>query len=262
MKRRAILLLFAMAATLVLSSTVALAINTINCKPNQGCTGTNNDDRLIGTSGPDSMQALRGDDVLKGLEGDDNAMRGDQGNDRLLGGPGEDQIGGGPGKDVLKGGADFDTYFFQENNWGREAIVDTPIVDTSIDTAHWVRFDFVTANLTIDLNSGPGPEVKNAPKTNTLNWEDDLIDGVIDGGGDDTITGREVGDNIQTFGGSDDTDTVFGGGGADFLYTGDNDGDDVIDCGEGDGVTDTVSKNSGDTLLGTSCNGDTIINVP
>jgi hypothetical protein len=66
---------------------LALAINTINCKINQACIGTNNDDRLIGTGDPDSMDALKGNDVLKGVEGDDNAMRGDQGNDRLLGGP-------------------------------------------------------------------------------------------------------------------------------------------------------------------------------
>jgi hypothetical protein len=86
---------------------------------------------------------------------------------------------------------------------------------------------------------------ENATKTNTLNWEDDLIDGVIDGGGDDTITGREVADNIQTFGGSDDKDTVFARGGDDYVYTLDNDDLDVIDCG--DGMNDQYVKDAGDT---------------
>jgi hypothetical protein len=121
-------------------------------------------------------------------------------------------------------------------------------VDTSIDTAHWVRFDFVTSNLTINLNSRAGaPEVKNAAKTSTLNWSDDLIDGVIDGGGDDTITGRAVGDNIQVFGGRNDKDIINSRGGDDFLYTSDDDDEDVIDCG--DGANDELTKDGGDTAV-------------
>jgi Ca2+-binding RTX toxin-like protein len=246
MRRRAVLLLAVMAATLVMASGAAFAVTIINCPSFSGtndCIGTNNNDRLIGTSDPDNMSALKGDDVLKGLEGDDNAMRGDQGNDRLLGGPGEDHIGGGTGKDVLKGGADFDTYFFQENNWGKETIVDTPIVDTDINTGHRVRFDGVRDNLTINLNSRAGaPEVKNESKTNTLNWSDDLIDVVSnDGMGDDTIIGRDVADNIQPSAGG--TDFVNARGGNDFIYTIDGVADD-IDCGDGN---DTLRKDASDT---------------
>jgi Ca2+-binding RTX toxin-like protein len=264
MKRRAILLLVAMGAALVVASGAALAA-VINCPSISGtndCLGTDNDDRLIGTSDPDNMQGFKGNDLLKGRGGNDNAMRGDQGSDRLLGGPGDDHLGGGTGNDELRGGADFDTYFFQENNWGKETIVDTPIADASIDTTQWVRFDFTTNNLTINLNSRAGaPEVRNETGTSTLDWENNLIDGVIDGGGDDTIRGRAVGDNIQVFGGRNDKDTILAGRGADNLYTADEDNDDVIDCGDGDGAVDMVTKDSGDTLLGTSCNGDTIINV-
>jgi hypothetical protein len=248
MRRSVVVGVGAVMVMVLAASGVALA-KEVQCKLNVGCVGTNNDDRLIGTSGPDNMSALKGDDVLKGLEGDDNAMRGGRGNDRLFGGPGEDHLGGGTGTDVLKGGANFDAYFFEENNWGKEFISDTPIVDTNLDTAHEVRFDFVTNDLTIRMTSRPGPEVKNATTGSTLNWEDNLIDRVIDGGGDDTVKGREDADNIQVFGGKNDKDTVFAGGGDDFIFTIDGDGLDVIDCGSGS--NDSLRKDPGD--MQTNC---------
>ena len=238
-----------MATTLVVASGVALAAR-ITCPTIGGtdsCIGTNDDDRLIGTSGPDNMQARRGDDVLRGRGGDDNAMRGDQGNDRLYGGSGADQLGGGTGKDVLEGGDGFDVYFFQENNWGKETIVDAPILDTNIDTAHWVRFDFVTEDLIIDMNSRAEPEVRprNGTLTSTLDWENDLVDGVIDGKGDDAIIGRLVADNIQPFAGG--SDSINARSGDDFIYTADNTVDE-IECGEGN---DTITKDVEDTA--TNC---------
>jgi len=243
------MLLITVAAVLTLvASGVALAAK-ISC-PNAGgnsCTGTKNDDRLIGSSGDDNMSARGGDDLLKGRGGDDNAMRGDSGRDRIYGGPGEDHLGGGTGKDMLDGGDGFDTYFFQENNWGREKIVDTPIVDTDINTAHWVRFDFVTYDLIIDLNSRAEPEVRprNGTLTNTLDWENDLIDGAFDGEGDDVIIGRLVADNFQLFNGG--ADSVNARGGDDFIYAAD-DTVDEIECGEGN---DQVRKDAED--VATNC---------
>jgi RTX calcium-binding nonapeptide repeat (4 copies) len=247
--RRTILSLMALVALVLVVVGGTASAKVVQCKPNVGCVGTNNDDRLIGTSGSDNMSALKGADVLKGLEGDDNAMRGHQGNDRLLGGPGEDHLGGGTGKDVLKGGAGFDDYFFFENNWGKEFIDDTPIVDTDINTGHLVQFNLVTNNLTINMTSGPGPEVKNETTGSILNWEDNLIDIVTTGKGDDTVTGREVGDNIQVPGPPGDQDTINAGGGDDFVYTVDGDGQDVIDCGSGS--NDEVRKDAAD--MQTNC---------
>lgn len=237
-----------LAALTLAASGVALAA-TITC-PNAGgntCTGTNNNDRLTGSSGPDNMSALGGDDVLLGGEGDDNAMRGGSGRDRLYGGPGKDQLGGGTGNDVLQGGDDFDTYFFQENNWGRETIVDMPIVDTDINTAHWVRFDRVTEDLIIDLNSRAEPEVrmKDGTPASTLDWENDLVDGVIDGKGDDIIIGRLTDDNIQPFAGG--ADRINARSGDDFIYAAD-DTVDSIECGDG---FDTIRKDAEDTA--TNC---------
>jgi serralysin len=249
--RRTLLSLMALVALILVVVSGTASAKDVQCQPNVFCQGTNNDDRLIGTSGPDNMSALKGDDVLKGLEGDDNAMRGAQGSDRLVGGPGEDNLGGGTGKDVLKGGADFDAYFFFENNWGKEFISDTPIVDTNINTGHEVQFNSVTNDLNIHMTSGQGPEVKNATTGSTLNWEDNLIDIVVTGQGDDTVTGREDADNIQVPGhqivGTVDQDTIFAGGGDDFVFALDGDGDDVIACGSGS--NDEVRMDAGDVQI-------------
>ena len=155
MKLRAILFLTTVAAVLALGGFPALAV-TKRCEPDRSCIGTSKDDRLIGSAGNDNMQGGRGDAQLLGRAGDDNAMRGDGGNDTLRGGPGRDHLGGGPGTDVLEGGPDFDFYFF-EQGWGKEEIVDTPVLDTDINTGHQVRFDGVTDDLTIRLTSSAGP---------------------------------------------------------------------------------------------------------
>ncbi len=246
--RRTALLVTAAVVLLLGASGVALAAR-ISC-PNAGgdsCTGTRNDDRLLGSSGPDNMLARGGDDVLKGRDGDDNAMRGEAGRDSLYGGPGADQLGGGEGRDALSGGAGFDTYFFQENNWGRETITDAPIVDTDINTAHEVRFDPVTTDLIIDMNSRAEPEVRRRDGSpgSTLNWENDLIDRVIDGEGDDIIIGRLTPDNIQPFAGG--SDEINARSGDDFIYTVDETAD-TIECGDGE---DTIRKDLEDTA--TNC---------
>lgn len=241
-----LLIVVAMALTLAASG-VAQA-SGVTC-PDLGatdCVGTNRNDSLLGSAGPDNMSARGGDDVLRGRDGDDNAMRGEGGRDRLYGGPGADQLGGGTGRDVLEGGDGFDTYFF-ENHWGKETIVDAPIVDADLNTGHWVRFDSVTVDLIIDLNSGAEPEVRKRDGTpgSTLNWENALVDGVIDGEGDDVIIGRLVADNIQPLAGG--SDSVNARSGDDFIYTADDTAD-TIECGEGN---DTITKDAEDTA--TNC---------
>jgi RTX calcium-binding nonapeptide repeat (4 copies) len=246
-KMRPIVQILTVAVVLTLvTSGVALAarITCPNVSGTNECIGTKNNDRLLGSSRADNMSAGKGDDVLRGREGDDNAMRGNAGRDRLYGGPGHDQLGGGTGKDVLEGGGGFDTYFFFENNWGKETIVDTPIVDADINTGHSVRFDGVTNDLIIDLNSRAehGVRMRNGTLTNTLDWDNDLIDIVTnDGKGDDIIIGRLVADNIQPSAGG--TDSINARSGDDFIYTVDGVKDD-IECGDGD---DTVRKDTEDT---------------
>jgi len=74
--RRTILLVAAMALTLLVASGVALAVNK------------------IGTDGPDTLRGTNKADNLIGLGG----------NDRIFGLAGKDNMLGGPGKDLVVGG--------------------------------------------------------------------------------------------------------------------------------------------------------------
>jgi Ca2+-binding RTX toxin-like protein len=251
MSRRTILSIVALVALVLVVVGGTASAKAVRCKRKVDCVGTNNNDRLIGTSGPDNMRALKGADLLKGLEGNDT-MRGNQGTDSLLGGPGEDSLDGGPATDVLGGGEDFDRYLFDENTWGKEFISDTPIVDTDNDTGHAVQFNRVINGLFINMQSGPGPEVKNETTGSTLDWEDNLIDRVVTGEGDDVVTGRAAADTIVDPGTGPGTlgdhDTIFAGDGDDFVFTLDGDGLDNVACGGG--TNDLLLKDAGDMQTG------------
>ncbi|MDQ5828189.1 MAG: hypothetical protein M3441_29125, partial [Chloroflexota bacterium] len=82
--RRAILVLTVMAATLVVASGLAWAVNKV---------GTNGPDTLRGTNGADNLLGRGGNDVLYGLGGRDNLL-GEEGKDWVLGGNEEEPLGG------------------------------------------------------------------------------------------------------------------------------------------------------------------------
>ncbi len=112
--RRVILLLALMAATLVLASGLALAVNKVGTDGPDTLRGTDEDDNLLGRSGNDVLFGLGGDDNLLGGEGKDWVLGGNerrpQGGDKnLVGGPGNDGVLGGLGSDNLAGssGNDF-----------------------------------------------------------------------------------------------------------------------------------------------------------
>src|SRR3712207_5404374 len=110
--RRVILLLAVMAATLVLASGVALAVNKV---------GTGGPDTLRGTNGDDNLVGLGGNDVLFGLGGSDNLL-GEEGNDWVLGGNerrpggGDKNLVGGPGNDGIIPGVGSDNAVGEEGN--------------------------------------------------------------------------------------------------------------------------------------------------
>ena len=87
--RRAVVILTAIVATLVLASGVALAATRF---------GTEGDDRLRGTPGVDRLVGYGGDDTIHGLPGDDYPSLGG-----LFGGEGNDFIHYGPVKDRVYG---------------------------------------------------------------------------------------------------------------------------------------------------------------
>ena len=233
--RRVILLLVAGAFLLTLAGGVALAKN-IKCpnRDNNLCVGTNQNDTMTGT---------RRADTIKARGGFDTVMAG-RGTDKVFGQGYADSLNGGPGNDVLYGGDGGDFYHFAQG-WGKDRIIDTPIIDNDLDSGHMVDFRLVTDGLTINMTSGTGPEVKNASETNTVNWDNDLIDAVFDGQGNDTIFGRDVGDNIQALAGG--IDVVGAGGGDDLVFAKDGVGGDMIDCGAG--TNDVVIRDAGDTAI-------------
>jgi Ca2+-binding RTX toxin-like protein len=100
--RRVILLLVMIAAMVVVSSGVALAVNKV---------GTNGPDTLRGTNGADNLLGKGGNDVLYSLAGRDTLLGG-EGKDWLLGGNEQRPLGGvktlvgGPGNDAIATGLD------------------------------------------------------------------------------------------------------------------------------------------------------------
>jgi Ca2+-binding RTX toxin-like protein len=108
--RRVVLLLALMAATLVVASGVALAVNKIGGPgPNtiKGTKGADNllgrggNDILFGRGGRDNLLGGRGKDVVFGGIGGDHNLVGGQGNDGIIAGQGSDNALGGGGNDLL-----------------------------------------------------------------------------------------------------------------------------------------------------------------
>src|SRR5215212_4192238 len=126
--RRVILLLTMLAATLVVASGVALAVNKIGTNGPDTLKGTNAADKLLGKGANDVLFSLAGRDALLGEEGkdwvlggkDSDNLTGNSGNDLVNGDFGPDKIVGGEGKDYLidgerRGGAT-DTLIGGEGN--------------------------------------------------------------------------------------------------------------------------------------------------
>src|SRR5918997_2485749 len=106
--RRVVFLLVVMAATLVVASGVALAVNKIGTNGPDTLRGTNGDDNLLGKGGNDVLYSLNGRDNLLGGPGKDCLLctvqyRSFAGDKNLLGGPGNDLIWTGKGSDDVVG---------------------------------------------------------------------------------------------------------------------------------------------------------------
>jgi Ca2+-binding RTX toxin-like protein len=123
--RRVILLLTMMAATLVVASGVALAVNKIGTNGPDTLKGTNAADTLIGKGANDVLFSLAGRDTLLGEEGKDWVLGGNDqrpfgGDKNLLGGPGNDGVLGGEDSDNLTGNSGND---FADGGPGSDKIV-------------------------------------------------------------------------------------------------------------------------------------------
>ncbi len=128
--RRAILLMTAMALTLLVASGVALAVTKIGTDGPDHLRGTNGDDNLLGKGGNDILNARAGEDNLVGGRGKDVVVGGRSccdlgdfsgGDKNLLGGPGNDAVIGGLGSDNVVG------------NDGNDLVTDGPDREFSTD---------------------------------------------------------------------------------------------------------------------------------
>lgn len=127
---RAVLLLTAIVAALMLSSGAALAV-TKTCETRVDCFGTSDPDTLKGTDdGNDFIYGRGGADTIKGF-GEEAALDylyGQGGPDKISDGSGPDALIGGAGNDELSGGVDFDYYF--GSGWGDDSISDGAALPT------------------------------------------------------------------------------------------------------------------------------------
>jgi Ca2+-binding RTX toxin-like protein len=258
MRRRAILLLVAMGAVLVLSSGVALALNTIRCQLPEDyyCYGTSGDDRMLGNDDGQYMAGYGGSDVLRGFEGED-VLHGGEDDDRMFGGEDGDWISPGPGDDAVRGGEGADYYEFvdypEEDGWGHDTLTETPTGDDD-----YLVF-YSNGGLTIDLDSSEERhEVTDTDGTSTVDWPDDVIDATHGSRGDDTIRGNAAANRILAVNFRHDpafdsmspqgSDEVFAEGGDDEVWVRDYEPDhygyfdpdevskayrDRVDCGAG-----------------------------
>jgi Ca2+-binding RTX toxin-like protein len=98
MRRRAVLLLVAMGAALVVVGGVAYALTFITCEPGSTlenlCVGTDGPDNITGTSGDDVIHAKAGNDTVDALGGNDYSVRGGGERDTLHGRNGDDELSG------------------------------------------------------------------------------------------------------------------------------------------------------------------------
>ena len=121
--RRLVLLLVAMALSLLVASGVALAVTKIGTNGPDTLRGTDGDDTLVGKGGNDRLFSLAGDDTLRGGPGKDLVLGGrivgsccqdndfSGGDKNLDGGPGNDEVNGGRGSDNIVGGRGNDLLF-------------------------------------------------------------------------------------------------------------------------------------------------------
>ncbi len=174
--RRTVLLLAAMALTVVVASGVALAVTKIGTDGPDTLQGTNEHDTLLGKGGNDVLFAWGGKDILLGGEGKDWVLGGNDrrafgGDKKLMGGPGNDGHWGGLGSDIVLGGSGND---FVAGDLGSDRAV-----------AGGEGRDHVDGGRGADRMSGG-------------NGSDFLVEGPLDEGSRDTLSAGAGNDIIAT----------------------------------------------------------------
>jgi Ca2+-binding RTX toxin-like protein len=244
-------------------NTATTALETIlGGSGNDTITGNTASVNFIGNDGNDSLTGSSVADTLSGGNGNDS-LSGGAGNDSLSGGAGNDTLIGGDGNDTLDGGTGDDSYVFS-NVWA----VDTITADSSGNDTLDMR-SVANVALTINLTSGAGAEATYG--TNTVNWDNDVIENAYGSNFDDIITGNSGANYLEgmsgqdslvggsgndTLVGDDGNDTLIGGTGNDRLDGGTY--GDYLDGGDGDDTYVFSASFGLDTITGDSSGRDTV----
>lgn len=262
--RRATILLAAVAVMVSLAAGMALAQKNISCAMQEGkvCLGTNRSDNITGTNRADTIKARGGKNDTVTARGGNDKVFGQSGPDFLDGGPGNDTlnaglnvsgqlegVAGGAGNDTLVESAGPDRFIFGPD-WGNDQISGDgdQISFDNDDVCFACGIGSLTSGVTINLATGQAFETAGGSTgPNTVTWTPGIIEYAVGSAAGDTITG------------STRSNVVNGQLGADTINV--SGGNDFVNCG-GDSATDTVTRDTGDLIIGDSCNGDTITTVP
>lgn len=165
-------------------------------------TGTSGDDVLNGSDYNDRIYGLEGDDRISGQGGNDT-ITGNDGNDNIDGGAGDDVIGSGTGNNIISGGEGNDTIRVN-NNGGNNLVFGGD------------------GNDVIDRTTAPGSLSTLGGKNYLYGEDGDDTIWVVSG--NDYIDGGDGNDYIQSETEynheEDDINTLIGGEGNDTIYTG------------------------------------------
>jgi Ca2+-binding RTX toxin-like protein len=197
MMRRTLLLVATTALTLIAAGGIALAA-TFTCTTNP-CDGTIEDDMITGTLNAETINGKGGADQISAQDGNDT-INGEDGTDRLNGGAGDDQLDGGGG-----GTSDPNTtadYYYLTTNWGKDTLTDATGTDYILPVPDGGATAAAMPNLIVNLVSGTGPEVTDG-NGNTVDWNDNVIEGVLTGAGDDVISQSPTSNGLNGGAGSD-----------------------------------------------------------
>src|SRR3989344_4373374 len=220
-------------------------------------TGGSGADLLLGGNGTDSLDGGADNDALYGDAGNDS-LKGGAGNDTLYGGDaGNDTLDGGTGNDASWDGIGNDTYVFNLGD-GQDILTDNDATVGNTDTirlgagipASMLGFNGVNHDLVINYSATDTITIKNwflSNDSKTYRVEQIVF-------ADDTT--QNIGyrtDIVNTYTGTESSDTVYGGsesdvfyglGGGDLLLAGG--GNDVLDGADG---ADNLQGQDGDDVI-------------
>ena len=199
---------------------------------NDALTGGIGNDTLSGDEGSDTLSGGDGADSLSGGAENDN-LDGGIGNDTLSGGTGNDTLAAGAGNDLLAGDGG-DDLFVLTPGFGSDTITGGETGEVAGDT---IDTRPLNEGVAVTLTSPEAGTI--TASTGTATFAE--IENVILGTGNDTVTGSNANDTIDTGAGDD---SVNAGGGNDLVRGGE--GNDTLDAGGGD---DTVDAGAGNDLV-------------